>query len=508
VLTTGITVEPYYLFQKQSIVANKNILFHRQEEQWIPQAIKDTLPYFLGAIQEDRLKLEKELRQASRKLKQAQRKLNEAKLIADQKVGIGQNLIIASQQVGLIDSSFVAKDNNDILIALKTALRWSPDKIPLTGDDQFSKLQAERDELTQDFKNKHEKIIATQMYLKKESDYFSEAHHQMVRLKSINLLKQNNEDSHGECPLCQSSLEKPIPAISAIRESLSDLSHKVEKVQVSQPKLLDYIQELQDQREEKKHQIREKELALKALVAQQEVAQHIQDTNIRIAEIVGKIRLYLETVIFTDEDSQANSDIGHLQRVVEDYQSQLEISEVESVLTSILNRIGQQMSEWAKKLNIEHSNSPYRFDIKKLTVVADRSERPIPMEVIGGGENWLGCHLIALLSLHKHFIERDRPVPHFLILDQPTQVYFPSDEYIDLQETYNSETIISSSDRAAVERVFNFLFDICQELSPKLQIIIMEHANLASNERFQNALIEEPWTHGKALIPEDWLSDS
>jgi energy-coupling factor transporter ATP-binding protein EcfA2 len=51
----------YYLFQKQSIVANKNTLFHRQEEQWIPQAIKDTLPYFLGAIQEDRLKLEKEL---------------------------------------------------------------------------------------------------------------------------------------------------------------------------------------------------------------------------------------------------------------------------------------------------------------------------------------------------------------------------------------------------------------------------------------------------------------
>jgi hypothetical protein len=498
----------YYLFQKQSIVANKNILFHQQEEQWIPQAIKDTLPYFLGAIQEDRLKLEKELRQANRQLKQAQRKLKEAELIADRTVGIGHNLIIASQQVGLISSDFVAKDNNDILNALRKTIAWTPDKIPLTGNDQFSRLQAEREELLQDFKNKHEKIIATQMYLKKESDYSSEAHHQVLRLKSINLFKQDNKDSADECPLCKSNLKKPIPTISEIRGSLSDLSNSLKKVQVAQPQLFNHIQELKEQLEETRQQLQEKELTLQALTAEQEVAQRTQDTNIRIAQIVGQIRLYLQTVKFTDEDSQANSEISYLQRVVDNYEAQLDISEVESILTSMLNRIGQQMSEWAAQLNIEHSDSPYRFDIKKLTVIADRPERPIPMEVIGGGENWLGCHLITLLSLHKHFIERDRPVPHFLILDQPTQVYFPhEEEYINLQEgTPTDETAISSTDREAVERMFNFLFDVCEELSPKLQIIVMEHANLAGNEKFQNALIEEPWTDSKALIPEDWLS--
>lgn len=40
-------------------------------------------------------------------------------------------------------------------------------------------------------------------------------------------------------------------------------------------------------------------------------------------------------------------------------------------------------------------------------------------------------------------------------------------------------------DCVAVERMFNFLFDVCEELAPNFQIIISEHANLSSNERFQ-----------------------
>ncbi|MEH1861968.1 MAG: DUF3732 domain-containing protein [Nostoc sp.] len=58
---------------------------------------------------------------------------------------------------------------------------------------------------------------------------------------------------------------------------------------------------------------------------------------------------------------------------------------------------------------------------------------------------------------------------------------------------------------AAVEMMFDFLFDVCEELSPHFQIIIMEHANFGNNERFQNALVEEPWTDERALVAENWL---
>lgn len=504
---TTIRHAVYYLFQKQGTVANQEILFHRQQETFIPQTIKDTIPYFLGAIQENRLKLQKELRQARQKLAQTQSSLKEAESITKQRFVIASNLLIEAQQVGLIDSNFIAEDSTDIFEALQSTLEWKSTEILLIGNDKFPELQAEIEEIRQDFKQIHEKIIATETFLKKETGFSKEANQQLLRLESINLFKTDHS-SPNHCPLCNSSLPESIPSISAIRESLISLQNNVENVEVSQPRLLEHIEQIKEQREELRLRIKEKEMAIKAATDEQEAAQQIRDTNAHIARTVGRISLYLETLELTDEKSQIRSDIEQLKKLIASYEEQLDIDEIKAILTSILNRIGQQMTEWAKRLQLEHSDSPYRFDLNKLTVIADRPERPIPMGRMGGGENWLGCHLITLLALHKHFVERNRPVPHFLFLDQPTQVYFPSEEaYLNLQGIPSDEIIRANADKEAVERMFNFLFDVCEELSPHFQIIIMEHANLGNNERFQNSLVEEPWTDDQALIPQKWVSN-
>jgi|688.fasta_scaffold78824_2 hypothetical protein len=504
---TTIRHAVYYILQKQGTVANQDILFHRQQDNFIPQAIKDTIPYFLGAIQEDRLKLQKELRQTRQKLAQTQNRLKEAESITKQRFVIASNLLLEAQQVGLIDSDFIAEGTTDIFDALQSTLEWKATEIILTGNDKFPELQAEFEEIRQEFKQIHEKITATETFLKKETGFSKEANQQLLRLESINLFKIDHS-SPNHCPLCNSSLPELIPGLSAMRESLINLQNNVKNVEVSQPRLLEYIQQLKEQREELRLQIQEKEMAIKAAIDEQEAAQQMRDTNAHIARIVGRISLYLETLELTDEKSQIRSDIEQLKKLIASYEEQLDIDEIKAILASILNRIGQQMTEWAKRLQLEHSDSPYRFDLNKLTVIADRSERPIPMGRMGGGENWLGCHLITLLALHKHFIERNRPVPHFLFLDQPTQIYFPSEEaYLNLQGTPSDEIIRANADKEAVERMFNFLFDVCEELSPHFQIIIMEHANLGNNARFQNSLVEEPWTDDQALIPQKWVSN-
>jgi len=494
----------YYLFQKQSTVANQDILFHRQQDPHIPQAIKDTLPYFLGAIKEDSLKLQKELRQAHRDLAVAQSRLREAEFFTRQKLVMGYNLLLEAQQVGLIDSNLIAEDTNDIFDALQATLAWVPNEIIPVGNDKFAELQAETEEIRQEFKYIHEKIISTETFLKKERGFSQEANQQLLRLESINLFKNENNSS-SDCPLCNSTLPEPISTLSIMRESFDNLQHNLKNVEVSQPRLIEYIQQLKEKREEIRQKIQEKELAIKAVIDGQEAFQQIRDTNAHIAHTTGRISLYLETVKLTDENSQIHLEIEKLKKIIANYEQQLDVKEIKEILDYILNRLGQQMTEWSKLLQLEHSDSPYRLDLNKLTVIADRPERPIPMERMGGGENWLGCHLITLLGLHKHFVERNRPVPHFLVLDQPTQIYFPSEEaYLNLQGIPSDEIMSASADIAAVERMFNFLFDVCDQLSPNFQIIVMEHANLGNNQRFQNALVEEPWTDGRALVPESW----
>jgi len=69
----------YYLFQKQGLVANKDQLFYRQNEQFQPQAIRDTLPILLGVSSHDRYELESKLRTAQRDLRINTKQLEQAR---------------------------------------------------------------------------------------------------------------------------------------------------------------------------------------------------------------------------------------------------------------------------------------------------------------------------------------------------------------------------------------------------------------------------------------------
>jgi hypothetical protein len=123
------------------------------------------------------------------------------------------------------------------------------------------------------------------------------------------------------------------------------------------------------------------------------------------------------------------------------------------------------------------------------------------MEKMGSGENWVGYHLIAHLALHQWFSERKRPVPRFLFLDQPSQVYFPLEK-----DANGTMALVSEDDRVAVSRMLKLVFEVVsaasQHDSDGLQVIITEHADI-NEDWFQNAIVER-WRQGKKLVPDDW----
>jgi len=150
---------------------------------------------------------------------------------------------------------------------------------------------------------------------------------------------------------------------------------------------------------------------------------------------------------------------------------------------------------------LEYSNNPVRFDLKKLTVVVDTEDGAVPLARIGSAQNWLGYHLTVLLALHKHFCQQSRPVPHFLFLDQPSQVYYPPDQDMRVDDSLDR---LSDIDRQALRRVFKLIFDVVESLAPNFQIIVTEHADLKDDDRFRSSIVER-WRQGEALIPKDWF---
>jgi len=292
----------------------------------------------------------------------------------------------------------------------------------------------------------------------------------------------------------------------ALSDSLRRLDSDLTFVERERPRLREYIDGLKSGREAVRQQIAETEFAFQAAVSEQEAADQLRDANARAARVVGRVSLYLETVQSFDENSDLRAALEKAESEVRRIELLLSEDAEEEVLTSALNRISVSMTQSAKDLQLEFQDWPYRFDVNHLTVMADRPGRAIPMQRMGGGKNWLGCHLITLLSLHRLFVEEERPVPAFLILDQPSQVYFPSlRDYKALSGT-TEDTVRADADLDAVQRMFDLLFALCHSLAPKFQVIVLEHANLP-DQRFQDALVEQPWSGvgDLALVPAAWI---
>ena len=90
-------------------------------------------------------------------------------------------------------------------------------------------------------------------------------------------------------------------------------------------------------------------------------------------------------------------------------------------------------------------------------------------------------------------------MPHVLVLDQPSQAFYPDD--LRRQE----DELISDEDRERVTQLYRLLRDVTGGLNDQLQVIVLDHANL-DLPWFQEAVIAN-WRFGDALVPTSWLDD-
>lgn len=488
-----------YSFQPQTLIAQQDYLFYKQTEQFIPQAIKDSLPYFLGAIREDSLKIEQEIIQKKKELNRLIREKNEAEKVHAEGVSIAFSLIEEAKQIGILDKALKPKKIKDALEILDSIKDWENQEtnINIEGENStLKKLVNERNEYKIELGRLEDIISATKTFLKNNFQYSNEVEQQKVRLESIELFS-DSENSEYICPLCNSYLKVPIPSITAIQTSLSNLKKSLEETTREKPRLNKYLQELINKADTIKENIVNVENAITALYAEQENARRLRDLNLRRGKVIGRISLFLESVDFT-EDKSVDDQINNLKQDIVRLSDLIDKETKEEKLFSIINKINLHMSNWVDDLDVEYEDALIRFDLSKLTLIADIVNKSIPLSQLGSGANWVSYHLLIHFGLHEHFIQLNRPVPRFLMIDQPTQVYFPPEK-----DVKNNGQIQESSDEIAVKKMFDFIIDKTDSFESKFQVIITDHAYL-NDEKFK-ACVREIWRNGDKLIPQSWF---
>ncbi|MBF2734484.1 MAG: DUF3732 domain-containing protein [Betaproteobacteria bacterium AqS2] len=484
--------------QPQDEIISRQHLFHGAADNFIAQALKDTLPYLLGAVDDDYLGKREDLKRLRDLLRQHERQIRELSSLRGVGVTKALTLLAEARNAGL--STSLANTGEEAISSLRDVVEIpeTPLDESMSNEAEYERLVEERNRLRDQQRRLREDLAVARSFENDKSAFIREASEQRARLVPIGIF--DGADSTHTCPLCSQDIKEPadIPETGQIQGMLTDISSRLDAVSRATPQLERVISDIESKLQDTQADLSKNRAEMEAVQKGSERLQRLQDDAARQAMVIGRISLYIESLPDLPDTQESEREVKRLREECEALEAELSDDRIKEQIDSILSILSLSMSDWARtKLDLEHSASPLRLDVKKLTIVADTPDGPVPMDRMGSGENWVGYHLIGHLALHKWFVNRDRPVPRFLFLDQPSQVYFPSETDKD-----GSLSTVSENDRDAVLRMFRFIFDVIDELAPHMQVIITEHADIEESW-YQNAIVER-WRQGLKLIPDNW----
>ena len=368
---------------------------------------------------------------------------------------------------------------------------------------EFQRLQRERFELRQEQREIADQVLGLEDFSFVGDAYGAELNEQRARLSSIGLVP-NSADQNAACAMCGQHLgPTSATAHEHVLAALNDTSRRMDLAQRDRPRIERARAALIARRNAIVQQLEQNDLALTALSAVDDLALRSQESLHLTSYVRGRISSFLDegSPVEDNEVGLVMSQLEAARQRVAVLEDRFDPAEMRSRVTSILASVSRDMTRMASELGLEHAQTGARIDIDRLTVVADTPTGPAYMDrgEIGSGMNWVGYHLSTYLALQRYFITNRRPVPRFIVLDQPSQAFFPRD-----RETGGDMDELSDTDRESTRQLYSLINDVVDSLDGTLQVIALDHADFG-DDWFADSVIHR-WRGGTALIPADWLS--
>jgi len=506
-----------FCLQYQDEIASKRTLFHQQGEGFKAKAIYDSLPYLLGFQREDYLDRLAQLRRAKQELAESQRRVAEYEALAVGGLDMGVALVGEAAQVGIIGTTDPPGRPRQLLDVLDGIAKWIPNSPSAVNasDDTLTASQQALIGLERHRQELKSQIIAAEAATRLAVDTGTEWQEQAARLASIQLF-QEKITAETICPLCEqptTEREAELPGFQAIQTQLAATTKQLSELDAYLPHVNEFMEKLREELLQTDGLIVATRQTIRQLQRERDQSSAVLDLNVRQAIVVGHVEQYLIGMRGQlGEGESLRKMLADIQRRVDDLEAGISTEDVRRQLRAVADQLQGQMATWAGQLRLEFVPEPFRLNFEQLTVEVSRDGYYLPLYRMGSGKNWLGCHLLAHFALHSYFILKRRPVPRFLFLDQPTQVFYPPDDVDQAGgEVTNLEIrqASGSEDRDIVQRIFSWIFQRTKEFNGegRFQVIVTDHAELDTPE-FRAAQVDLPrWREGvNSLVPPDWIS--
>lgn len=492
----GVRQVPPYLFLSGDVIVSKTTLLHDLNIPKKARHIVATIPYFLGAVDQESVLAERRLRQLEAALSRLERDAKARERSQSQITKRSMALLSQAAEVGLgVMPSHDASDKT-LIEELKQVVSADIDSPREQATDELAGLDAERRDLIVELSRLREKRGLLKRAVKDASGFetaVSGQAHKLALVKHLNLEEQ-------KCPVCESETDLGRSMAMQIERSLEIIKGEVAAVDQVRPELVEQLSKVEEKIRSKSARLREAEAQISALIQQKELVRQAATLSQARAVVVGRVSQFLETTL--EDFDVPSDDFLSLKDEIEELRDSVDPEAKRERLRDAENMISNYATTILDDLPTEVPATEARLlfsSIPKLSLIEPLQRSVLSLAEIGSDQNYLSIHLSLSFALQKHFQTIEAPVPGVLVIDQISRPYYPEGG-----DEKSLEEMEKDGDQAAMKQISDFLFKEVERQNG-LQVILIEHAYLENDEKYV-ASTRERWSKKseKKLIPVHW----
>jgi hypothetical protein len=503
-----------FTFQPQNVVANPDILFFKTNTYEHREKLRKIFPYVLGAVTPSLMATQFELNRIRQLLRRKERELNDAHDVSARWLADLRSKFSEAQELGLISRLDKEASRDEMIELLEEVVSRTDLTLAVSATtisdalNELNSLESEERDVSRELTTLRHRLEEMNRMRVGIQQYEAALSMQRGRLQLSTWLAShaNNELN---CPMCGTHTD-------SAKRKLEVLSQRLKEVETAAgadknkevPAAFDReLQRVATDVENATERLRAVQIRKQALTGRSREAREQQFSVKRTERFIGNVESSLELHRKLGNDSEILAEVRTLKETVLALERELREQDIEARKRRALRIINTNAGKLLPQLDIENPNDPISLEINDLTIKVLGPERDDYLSEIGSGSNWLSYHLAVLLSLHQFYLsQKNSPVPAFLVLDQPSQVYFPK-RVVSRDVEAEEDPKIRDEDVDAVRKAFEVMGRVVRGEEGNLQLIVLDHASSEVWGGIDGIVGLPEWRGGTKLVPMEWLSE-
>jgi hypothetical protein len=502
-----------FTFQPQNIVANPDVLFFKTNTYEHREKLRKIFPYVLGAVTPGLMAKQFELQRTRSELRRKERELKDAQEVSARWLADLTAKFSEAQELGLIPKPEQSPTRGQMIELLEEVVARTDLTITVSSAtisealSELSGLEGEERHVSRELTTLRHRLEEMNRMRAGGNQYDVAIGLQQGRLQLSSWLV-GHTDAESDCPMCGSHT-------ASARGKLEGLAARLKEVEaeagVDKEVPAAFDRELQRVTTEvgvTTERLRSVQIRKRALSSRSKEASERQFAAKKAERFVGNLEAALDLHRRLGSDSGLLEEVDKLREVAQRLEAELREQEVEARKRRALDAVNSRAGRLLPFLDVENADDPISLEINDLTIKVRGADRDDYLSEIGSGSNWLSYHLAMVLALHQFYLEQPHsPVPGFLVVDQPSQVYFPKN-LVPRPDEEDQELRLRDEDVDAVRKVFKVLGEVVLKAKGKLQVIVLDHAGRDVWGEIPGVVGLKEWRDGVKLVPMKWLEGS